>query len=390
MTSRWLRRAEFAPRRQGEGFFSAGWAPLCTQGVSLAQGHTASETPAPVTFWRGRARAADTVASTPGGEAPKCADRQRLVGGTLLAMPPSMSSRWIERRVGRVGLGLVALTPFFVSRWVATGVMAMRGGPEPTFFPDARAATKPTTPFHATSADAILAHNPFDGAGSPVPAAAMTPGAAAPVAGQACSGVRVSAIAFSADAKWSFAMVESEDASGKASLLRRRGGKVGERVVEYVGSDRVWLSKNGELCEARFFSPARAATSIAVAAPVRAPAQPLIAGIVRKGQGEFEVDRSVIERVRQDPSQLMAFGQLVPERDGNGTTLGVRLAKLAPGTLPVALGLESGDRLDTINGFRVGNPEQLMEAYARLSSAQMITLAIVRQGRPQSIDYAIR
>jgi general secretion pathway protein C len=213
-----------------------------------------------------------------------------------------------------------------------------------------------------------------------------------------CSSVRVAALAYSAESAWSFAMLVAGDPSARTSVLRRRGGKVGDLVVEFVGTDRVWLSRDGKVCQAGFSEPPAAPEGQGVP-PTTAPplssghtiaAPRIIAGIARRGDGEFEVDRSVIERVRQDPSQLMAFGQLAPERDASGTTLGVRLATLKPGTLPTALGLESGDRLDTINGFSVANPEQMLEAYARLSSADMVTLAIVRKGKPMSINYAIK
>jgi type II secretory pathway component PulC len=201
----------------------------------------------------------------------------------------------------------------------------------------------------------------------------------------------VSAIAFSADPDWSMAALALDDGSQTTSLLRRRGGKVGPRVIDYVAVDRVFLAENQDVCVAGFaLPPPPVPAAHSPAKPAASPPAGGVSGIVRTGPKEFEVDRSVIERVRQDPTQLMAFGQLVPERDASGTTLGVRLAALKPGTLPTALGLESGDRLDAINGFQVGNLEQLLGVYARLSTADRVTLDIVRQGHPQSMTYSIR
>jgi general secretion pathway protein C len=86
----------------------------------------------------------------------------------------------------------------------------------------------------------------------------------------------------------------------------------------------------------------------------------------------------------------MSFGQLVPEHNASGTTLGMRLGALQPGTLPTLLGLESGDRLEAINGYSVSDPEKLLELYARLSSASRVVIDVVRGGHAQSIEYSIR
>jgi general secretion pathway protein C len=290
----------------------------------------------------------------------------------------------MERRCGGLGLAVTFVTAFVAPRWIASGILATPGGPEATPFRSAQAATRPSSSFHTTSADAILAHNAFDSTSVAVPA---VPPVSSDLAGApTCESVRVRAIAFSGDADWSVAALVVEGGSGSASLLRRRGGLVGHEVVDYVGVDRVWLLGERGVCQAGLFdrSPPR---------PPRPPPGPRAVatpGIVRSGASEFEVDRSVIDRIRQDPSQLMAFGQLVPERDASGTTLGVRLGTLKPGSLPTLLGLESGDRLDTINGFALANPEQLVMAYTRLVNASIVSLAIVRQGHPQAIDYVIK
>jgi len=300
-------------------------------------------------------------------------------------------ARMFERRCGRVGLALTAVTLFVASRAVAAGAIAMSGGPEAVALASPRHAPSPEVPFHTTSARAILArYGAAEGAPREGTAAPFADLAAAP----ACDGLRVSVIASSADPDWSMAALVADDAAG--GVLRRRGGGVGDRLVEYVGTDRVWLSKQGELCQARLFDGARASRKPPTprpqpTPPVRLAADPRVAaGIVRKGPGAFDVDRGVIERLRQDPSQLMSFGQLVPEHNASGTTLGMRLGALQPGTLPTLLGLESGDRLEAINGYSVSDPEKLLELYARLSSASRVVIDVVRGGHAQSIEYSIR
>jgi general secretion pathway protein C len=46
--------------------------------------------------------------------------------------------------------------------------------------------------------------------------------------------------------------------------------------------------------------------------------------------------------------------------------------------------------LRTINGYDMSSPDSALEAYARLRTADHLTLSIVRRGQPTTIDYNIR
>ena len=54
------------------------------------------------------------------------------------------------------------------------------------------------------------------------------------------------------------------------------------------------------------------------------------------------------------------------------------------------LGIQNGDMLRTINGYDMSSPDSALEAYARLRSAERITLNLNRRGQDQTIDYQIR
>ena len=60
-----------------------------------------------------------------------------------------------------------------------------------------------------------------------------------------------------------------------------------------------------------------------------------------------------------------------------------------PDSLLATLGLKSGDRLETINGFSVANPEQALQAYARLRTAEHLRVRVVRAAQPLGIDLHI-
>jgi general secretion pathway protein C len=52
--------------------------------------------------------------------------------------------------------------------------------------------------------------------------------------------------------------------------------------------------------------------------------------------------------------------------------------------------MENGDRLQTINGFEVASPEKALEAYARLRTADKLTIQLNRRGQNMNLDFNIK
>jgi general secretion pathway protein C len=262
---------------------------------------------------------------------------------------------------------------------------------------------------HATSATAILERNPFDSVTGPLdrfavaadadggtdgasPGSPIDPGD--PSTAPSCEGVRVHAIAESADPDWSFAALA--DAADGKSVLRRRGGEVGGKTVEFVGPDTVWLAGPGGLCQMKLFDPApkqapKAQPPVAVTAPTRgAGVDPSITrGIQRVSATEFNIDRGVVDKILENQAELMRQARVVPEQE-NGKMVGIRMFGVRPDTLLGVLGMQNGDRLQTINGFDMTSPEKALEAYARLRTADHLTVQVNRGGQNVNIDYAIK
>lgn len=256
-----------------------------------------------------------------------------------------------------------------------------------------------------TSADAILSRNPFDSVTGPLnrtappiedPAAIATPpDMSDPRSAPPCDGVKVLIIAASADPDWSFATFSGE--KGK-TVMRRRGGEVAGKTVKFIGWDRVWMQSASALCQAEMFKAATPAPSAAPsAAPAPMPAAggatavpPDIAkGVVKVGPTEFNVDRGVVDKILENQAELMRQARIVPEQE-NGKTVGIRLYGVRPDTLLGVLGMENGDRLEKINGFEMASPEKALEAYARLRTADHLTIQVNRRGQQMNIDYNIK
>ena len=268
----------------------------------------------------------------------------------------------------------------------------------------ARTAPTVAASSRATSADAILSRNPFDhttGALNAPPPTEAAPAAALdtsdPMSAPQCDGVKVLVITASSDPDWSFAAMTS--GSDPKSQLRRRGGEIGGKKVHFVGWDRVWLESGSSLCQVGLWRPGADAKPIATMAPPTAAPAPtggapgvdpsISKGIVRVSATEFNVDRGVVDKILENQADLMRQARIVPEQE-NGKVVGIRLFGVRPDTLLGTLGMENGDRLQTINGFDIASPEKALEAYARLRTADKLNITLNRRGQNMNLDYNIK
>src|SRR5580692_8896491 len=307
-----------------------------------------------------------------------------------------------------VGL-LVALVAFLHAQALTQIVGFVRLGLDPTQL----SAVPPVTPGRAPaagaasarslSADPILSRNPFDSVTGPlnkvvVEEVAAAPDMSDPLHAPHCEGVKVLVIAESADPDWSFAALSTGSGAEAKSVLRRKGGEVSGKTVQWIAWDRVWLTSGSSLCQLEMFTPPTP-KEVAVAPVVDAgpPAKEgagavdadLVKGIQRISATEFNIDRGVVDKILENQAELMRQARIVPEQE-NGKMVGIRLFGVKPETLLGVLGMENGDRLQTINGFDMTSPEKALEAYARLRTADHLTVQVNRKGSNMNLDYNIK
>jgi general secretion pathway protein C len=170
----------------------------------------------------------------------------------------------------------------------------------------------------------------------------------------------------------------------------------------------VWVEDGASLCQTLLFDPdarekarskkarkakeKRKAKARRKKSPSRKPRLRLPKGIARGiekvGPREFHVDRRAVDSILENQSRLMRSARLIPERK-NGETLGIRLFGIRKKTLLAKLGFKNGDRLEAINGFDMTSPETALKAYARLRTAQHLTVEISRRGQDVHLEYLI-
>jgi len=273
------------------------------------------------------------------------------------------------------------------------------------------AAASATPEDHATSARWILERNPFDSV-TPRPLDAPPSSSDAGTAGVVdlehyenappCDGFKALIIVASADPAWSMAALSG--GGSPTTKLVRIGEEIGGKTVQIVEWNRVVLSYGSSLCQIQMFRSSKVAGT-APAAPAAAPGPPAGAAAVVGGATavpadiaskiqkvsatEFNVDRQVVDKILENQAELMRSARIVPEQE-NGKVVGIRLFGIRPDTLLGTLGLENGDRLQTINGFDMASPEKALEAYARLRTADHLTVQVNRRGQNTNIDFNIK
>jgi general secretion pathway protein C len=247
---------------------------------------------------------------------------------------------------------------------------------------------------------------PLDGSAPPpaaTSAAPETPAVETPLADLSddappCEAGRVVLISASEDPSWSFAAME--DGSGKAQL-RRNGQEFNGQIIRAMAWNRVWLEQSGKQCQLKLGDKSKGAATPKPAAPgaakEAAAATPgnggisaeLASKIHKVTDTEFNVERSVIDEILENQAELMKSARIVPDKQGD-KVMGIRLFGIRSGTLLSTLGLKNGDRLDSINGFDMADPQKALEAYGRLRTADALKVKINRGGSPVNIDFKIQ
>lgn len=264
-------------------------------------------------------------------------------------------------------------------------------------------------------AEPILARNPFDSVTGPLNKKPLdeidnkppTLDLSDPLGAPQCEGVRAAIVTESQDPKWSIAALAGTGET--APKMRRIGDEVNSKMVVYIGynqreeSPAVWLAAGANLCQVFLFPraakpnapAAEGGAAAATPAEPQAPRGPAkipadIAEKIQKiSETEFQVDRSVVDKVLENQAELMRSARIIPETK-DGQVVGVRLFGIRPDTLLGSLGIQNGDRLETINGFSMSSPEKALEAYTRLRAADGLKLQVNRRGQPTTIDIKFK
>lgn len=299
-------------------------------------------------------------------------------------------------------LGLIALAAYFQSSGIGQLVVStIVAGTEADTLADIDGGTAAKD--SPTSGDPVLARNPFDSTTGPIiggsnmpemPDEGPLPDPDAPTSDEdpACGFGKVVLISAADDPAYSFAAID--DGTG-GSKLRRVGESVGSHTIQAFGWDRVWLAEGSKVCQLKLGQAAAAPST-----PARKPSttrkrssreiSPEMASKINKvSDTEFTVERSVVDEIMENQAELMRSARILPEKEGD-KVVGIRLFGIRNGSLLNHLGMQNGDRLESINGFNMSDPQKALEAYGRLRTADALKVQVNRKGTPMTLEFKIQ
>lgn len=205
---------------------------------------------------------------------------------------------------------------------------------------------------------------------------------------------------------WSFAAIVS---TGGKSLLYRTGSLVdSSRIVAVQSKSVVMQPSGGAACQIAMFADEESATRPLGSSAIRKPPQAsqsiadreqgrnaglsdedMEKGITKVSDTKFNVSRELLDKLMGEQASLMRAARVIPHQE-DGRVVGVKLYGIRRTSLLGRLGIQNGDMMRTLNGFEMANPDSVLEAYTSLRSANDLTVALTRRGKPMNIEYNIQ
>lgn len=306
---------------------------------------------------------------------------------------------WVRKYFGLLVLALIALAAWLSARGVTALVGARIGagdGARSSVVGGAVLAPASAAP----DAASILARNPFDSVTGPLGRAAVEESAppedlghAEPLTAPPCADLELRIVTEADDPRQSRAALQAK--GEESARVVGVGERLGDRRVAYIGfnpalgSPAVWLTDEGGLCQALLFASADGG-AIDLAPPVAPPPRHDLAAVIHKqSDTRITIDRSAVASILSDGRKLMPDSAILFEQSG-GKVLGVRVFKIAPDSLLAHLGIESGDRIESVNGVAVTSRAKALEGYQGLRGGGPVEIQVLRKGKRVGIELEVR
>ncbi|WP_395679155.1 type II secretion system protein GspC [Dokdonella sp.] len=99
--------------------------------------------------------------------------------------------------------------------------------------------------------------------------------------------------------------------------------------------------------------------------------------------------QQTVDRLRQNPAELMKRVQLVPVLDG-GKLSGVRLSTGTDVALLNQIGLQPGDVVTSVNGTPIDSIERGQQIMSSLGNASSVRVTVLRGGKPTDVTVGLQ
>jgi general secretion pathway protein C len=112
-------------------------------------------------------------------------------------------------------------------------------------------------------------------------------------------------------------------------------------------------------------------------------------GVRKVDDTHYEIDRSLVDKIIGDPSQVMRQARIVPSiKDGKAN--GFKMYAIRPNGVYAKIGMQNGDTIHSINGYEITSPDKALEVYTKVKSASSLSMQLTRRGQPVTMEYVIK
>ncbi len=115
----------------------------------------------------------------------------------------------------------------------------------------------------------------------------------------------------------------------------------------------------------------------------------LDAGIKKIDDTNFEIDRSLVDKLLANPLAVSKGARVTPSIK-NGKPNGIKLYAIRPSSIYAKLGLANGDTIHSINGFELDSLDKGLEVYQKVKDASGLQVSATRRGKPIVINYTVK
>ena len=183
------------------------------------------------------------------------------------------------------------------------------------------------------------------------------------------------------------------------------GGRVEDFIVAAIQpTDAALRGTDGALCTLGGFAPGPEAPRPGPA-PAKALAdeprsnaprgkpvfstQELADGVRLLAHGEYLVSRTFLLKALTNPGGAAGSAWFRPAKQQEGRSAGMEMLGVRTGSALDAMGMRSGDVVQNINGISLDAASGLIAALRAARESEHISLAILRDGKPSTVNYRI-
>lgn len=104
----------------------------------------------------------------------------------------------------------------------------------------------------------------------------------------------------------------------------------------------------------------------------------------------IELNRQELQGAMANMSSILSQVEIKPVAGDNGASSGFSLDRIAGGSLFDKIGLQNGDVIQGANGKAVTSPDDAFAIYQGLKNQSRVSLTILRNGKPETVNVHIK